>query len=128
MGESNEKKNMARVYSFLTEIREDYLSKINLIEKDITRANKVIEDSKNNIQKIQSTFDTSYLVLSSSQVAMENEYVEIDSLQEIVNNKEMEICELNNRKAELQEKLLEIEDIILCANDVRNALEDKSFT
>lgn len=124
---NSEKKNMAIVYNYLISIRENYRSQINVIEKDIDRNNKVIEDAKCNLQKIQSSFDTSYLVLSSSQVAMANEYAEIDSLQEIINNREMEINDLNYKRDEIKEKLLEIEEVIVCANSVRDAL-DKSFT
>lgn len=124
---NSEKKNMAIVYNYLITIRENYRSQINVIEKDIDRNNKVIEDAKCNLQKIQSSFDTSYLVLSSSQVAMANEYAEIDSLQEIINNREMEINDLNYKRDEIKEKLLEIEEVIVCANSVRDAL-DKSFT
>jgi len=124
---NSEKKNMAIVYNYLISIRENYRSQINVIEKDIDRNNKVIEDAKCNLQKIQSSFDASYLVLSSSQVAMANEYAEIDSLQEIINNREMEINDLNYKRDEIKEKLLEIEEVIVCANSVRDAL-DKSFT
>ncbi len=124
---NSEKKNMAIVYNYLISIRENYRSQINVIEKDIDRNNKVIEDAKCNLQKIQSSFDTSYLVLSSSQVAMANEYAEIDSLQEIINNREMEINDLNYKRDEIIAKLLEIEEVIVCANSVRDAL-DKSFT
>lgn len=124
---NSEKKNMAIVYNYLISIRENYRSQINVIEKDIDRNNKVIEDAKCNLQKIQSSFDTSYLVLSSSQVAMANEYAEIDSLQEIINNRDMEINDLNYKRDEIKEKLLEIEEVIVCANSVRDAL-DKSFT
>lgn len=125
---NNDKKNMAIVYDYLTDIREDYRSQINLIDNDIARASKIIEESKINMQQIKSTFDSSYLVLSSSQVAMVNEYAEIDSLQEIINIREKEIDELNCRKAELTEKLLEIEDVIMCANSVRKVFDEKSFT
>ena len=90
---NNDKKNMAIVYDYLTDIREDYRSQINLIDNDIARASKIIEESKINMQQIKSTFDSSYLVLSSSQVAMVNEYAEIDSLQEIINIREKEIDE-----------------------------------
>lgn len=125
---NNDKKNMAVVYDYLTDIREDYRSQINLIDNDIARASEIIEKSKNTMQQIKSTFDSSYLILSSSQVAMVNEYAEIDSLQEIINIREKEIDELNCRKSELTEKLLEIEDVIMCANSVRKAFDEKSFT
>lgn len=125
---NNDKKNMAVVYDYLTDIREDYRSQIILIDNDIARASEIIEKSKINMQQIKSTFDSSYLILSSSQVAMVNEYAEIDSLQEIINIREKEIDELNCRKSELTEKLLEIEDVIMCANSVRKAFDEKSFT
>lgn len=125
---NNDKKNIARVNSFLMEIKDSFRSQLNMIEIDISRITKTIEESKNNLQEIKLSLDTSYMVLSSSQVAKANEFAEIDSLQEIINLREVELCDLNIKREELLEKLAEVEEVIGCANAVREVLEDKSFT
>ena len=125
---NNYKKNMARVNSYLIDIKDSIRLQLNLIENDIVRNNKVIEESKENLKEIRLSFDTSYLILSSSQVAKVNEYAEIDSLQEIIDIREKELCELNARKDELLEKLREVEEVIACSNSIKELLEEKSFT
>lgn len=125
---NNDKKNIAKIISFLMEIKDSYRSQLNMIEIDISRITKTIEESKNNLQDIKASMDTSYMILSSSQVAKANEFAEIDSLQEIINLREMELTDLKIRQEELLEKLSEVEEVIACANAVREVLEDKSFT
>lgn len=125
---NNDKKNIAKIISFLMEIKDSYRSQLNMIEIDISRITKTIEESKNNLQDIKASMDTSYMILSSSQVAKANEFAEIDSLQEIINLREMELSDLKIRQEELLEKLAEVEEVIGCANAVREVLEDKSFT
>ncbi len=125
---NNDKKNIARIISFLMEIKDSYRSQLNMIEIDISRITKTIEESKNNLQDIKASMDTSYMILSSSQVAKVNEFAEIDSLQEIINLREMELTDLKIRQEELLEKLSEVEEVIACANAVREVLKDKSFT
>ena len=125
---NNDKRNIARINSFLMEIKESYRSQLNMIEIDISTIIKTIQESKINLQNIKTSMDTSYMILSSSQVAKANEFAEIDSLQEIINLREIELNDLKLRQEELMEKLAEVEEVIGCANAVREALEDKSFT
>ena len=125
---NNYKKNMARVNCYLMDIKDSIRLQLNIIENDIARNNKIIKESKSSLKEIKLSFDTSYLILSSSQVAKANEYAEIDSLQEIINIREKEIEELNVRKEELMEKLREIEEVIACSNSIKELLDEKSFT
>ena len=122
------KKNMARVNSYLLDIKDSIRLQLNIIENDISRNNKIIKESNKSLKEIRLSFDTSYLVLSSSQVAKANEYAEIDSLQEIIAIREKEIEELNIRKEELMEKLREVEEVIACSNSIKELLDEKSFT
>ena len=126
--QNNYKKNMARVNSYLMDIKDSIRLQLNIIENDITRNNKIIKESNKSLKEIRLSFDTSYLILSSSQVAKVNEYAEIDSLQEIIAIREKEIEELNIRKEELTEKLREVEEVIACSNSIKELLDEKSFT
>ena len=126
--QNNYKKNMARVNCYLLDIKESIRLQLNILENDIARNNKIIKESNKSLKQIRSSFDTSYLVLSSSQVAKANEYAEIDSLQEIIAIREKEIEDLNIRKEELMEKLHEVEEVIACSNSIKELLDEKSFT
>ena len=121
-------KNISRVNSYLMDIKDSIRLQLNIVENDITRNNKIIKESKKSLKEIKSSFDTSYLILSSSQVAKVNEYAEIDSLQEIIDIREKEIEELNVRKEELVEKLHEIEEVITCSSSIKEYFDKKSFT
>lgn len=125
---NNDKKNIAKVINFLIDIKDTYKSNLNIIELDISRTERIIEESKENQKNIKATLDSSYMVLSSSQVARANEFAEIDSLQEIINLRERELCDLKISRDEYLGKLIEIEDVIASANAVREVIEDKSFT
>ena len=122
------KKSIARINSYLLDIKDSLRMQLNVIENDIARNNKIIEESKETLNEIKLSFDTSYMVLSSSQVAKANEYAEIDSLQEIIEIREKEIVELNIKKDELMENLLEVEETIGYSNIIKEYFYERSFT
>ena len=122
------KKSIARINSYLLDIKDSLRMQLNVIENDITRNSKIVEESKENLNEIKLSFDTSYMVLSSSQVAKADEYAEIDSLKEIIEIREKEIDELVIQKEELIAKLQEVEEIIGYSNTIKEYFFERGFT
>ena len=122
------KKSIARINSYLLDIKDSLRMQLNVIENDITRNSKIVEESKENLNEIKLSFDTSYMVLSSSQVAKADEYAEIDSLKEIIEIREKEIDELVIQKEELIAKLQEVEEIIGYSNTIKEYFFERGVT
>jgi hypothetical protein len=83
--------SIEKILKYLLSIREEFQSELKSIENDISRLNLLIKDAEKDMKKLQMSFDSSYMVLSSSQVAKSNEFAEIDSLNEIIKQKKNEI-------------------------------------
>lgn len=103
-----------KISKYLLSIRDEFQSELNLIENDISRLRLLIKDAEKNMNKLQMSFDNSYMVLSSSQVAKSIEFAEIDSLNEIIKQKKSEIDILLNNKKKIIEKIEELDGVIFC--------------
>lgn len=103
-----------KISKYLLSIREEFQSELNLIENDISRLKLLVKDAEKDMKKLQMSFDSSYMVLSSSQVAKSNEFVEIESLNEIIKQRKSEIDILLNKKKIINNKIEELDGVILC--------------
>lgn len=103
-----------KISKYLLSIRDEFQSELNLIENDISRLRLLIKDAEKNMNKLQMSFDNSYMVLSSSQVAKSIEFAEIDSLNEIIKQKKSEIDILLNNKKKIIEKIEKLDGVIFC--------------
>ena len=111
-------KSIDKISKYLLNLRDEFQSELNLIENDISRINILIKDAEKNMKKLQMSFDASYMVLSSSQVAKSIEFAEIDSLNEIIKNKKNEIDSLSKKKKEIINKIEELDGVILCIKNL----------
>lgn len=107
--------SIEKILKYLLSIREEFQSELKSIENDISRLNLLIKDAEKDMKKLQMSFDSSYMVLSSSQVAKCNEFAEIDSLNEIIKQKKNEIDILSNKRQIMIDKIEELDGVILCA-------------
>lgn len=103
-----------KISKYLLSIRDEFQSELNSIEKEISRLNLLIKDAEKDLNKLHMSFDNSYMVLSSSQVAKTIEFAEINSLNEIINNKKSEIDILLKKKVILINKISEVDGVIFC--------------
>lgn len=111
---SKQKESVNKISSYLISIRDEYQSELYSIENDMARVDMLIDEAKNSKINLEATLDTSYMVLSSTQVAKEEEYAEIDSLEELILSRKKELEDLNIKRKIILEKLLEIDEIIEC--------------
>lgn len=114
-----EKNSVKKIVDYLTKIQENYQSELNMIENDIKRTNRLIKEAEKSKKEVQSSLDTSYMVLSSSQVAKSQEFAEIDSFGELIELRKKELDEFNHKKLILEGRLNEVSQIIDCAEDLR---------
>ena len=114
-----EKNSVNKIVDYLTKIQENYQSELNTLENDIKRTTRLIKDAEKSKKDVQSSLDTSYMVLSSSQVAKTQEFAEIDSFDEIIKLRKNELDDLNHKKIIVEGRLAEVNDIINCAEDLK---------
>lgn len=120
---TNIRKSIQTISKYLLSLKEDLQSDLNSIEKDIERVVLLISDAQKSKSNIESTFDSSYMILSSSQVAKLDEFAEIDSFDELIKDKNEELKVLENQKKIMLTKISELDKVISCTQDV-----EKSFT
>ena len=106
--------SIEKISKYLLSVRNEYQLELKSIENDISRLNLLIKDAENDMKRLQMSFDTSYMVLSSSQVAKSIEFAEIDSLNEIVKQKKSEIDNLIKQQKIITEKIKELDGVIFC--------------
>lgn len=114
-----EKNSVNKIIDYLNKIQDNYQSELNLIESDITRTKRLIRDAEKSKKDVQASLDTSYMVLSSSQVAKSQEFAEIDSFEELILNRKNELDILNQKKIVAEGRLAEVTEIIECAEDLK---------
>ena len=114
-----EKNSVNKIIDYLTRIQENYQSELNMVENDIKRTKRLIKDAEKSKKEVQSSVDTSYLVLSSSQVAKSQEFAEIDSFVELIELRKKELDDLNHKKIIVEGRLSEVNEIIDCAEDLK---------
>lgn len=112
------KKSIQTISKYLLSLKENFRLDLNSIEKDIERVTSLIADAQNNKKNIESSFDSSYMILSSSQVAKIDEFAEIDSFDELIKNKNSELKELENQKELILNRIAELDKVISCAQDI----------
>ncbi len=120
---TNIRKSIQTISKYLLSLKENLQSDLNSIEKDIERVVLLISDAQKSKSNIESTFDSSYMILSSSQVAKLDEFAEIDSFDELIKDKNEELKVLENQKKIMLTKISELDKVISCTQDV-----EKSFT
>lgn len=120
---TNIRKSIQTISKYLLSLKENLQSDLNSIEKDIERVVLLISDAQKSKSNIESTFDSSYMILSSSQVAKLDEFAEIDSFDELIKDENEELKVLENQKKIMLTKISELDKVISCTQDV-----EKSFT
>ena len=113
-----EKNSVNKIIDYLIKIQENYQSELNTLENDIKRIKRLIKDAEKSKIEVQSSLDTSYMVLSSSQVANTQQFAEIDSFEELIELRNKELDELNCKKIIVEGRLTEVNEIINCAEDL----------
>lgn len=116
------KKSIDSINEYLVSIKEDFQTDLKTVENDIERVSLLISEAENNKKNIESKFDSSYMVLSSSQVAKMDEFAEIDSFDELINNKYLELKELENNKQIILSKISRLEEVISCAKEIEGSV------
>lgn len=119
---TNIKKSIDVVNKYLLSLMEDFQSDLKSIENDIERVSLLISEAQNNKKNIESTFDSSYMVLSSSQVAKIDEYAEIDSFDELIENKYSELRNLEDNKNIILAKISRLEEVISCTEEIEGSV------
>ena len=114
-----EKNSVNKIIDYLNKIQENYQSELNMVENDITRTKRLIRDAEKSKKEVQSSLDSSYMVLSSSQVAKSHEFAEIDSFEELIEVRKNELDILNQKKIVVEGRLSEVSEIIMCAEDLK---------
>lgn len=113
-----EKMSVDRIIEYLTKVHASLQGELNVIESDIVRTKKLIDEAKVSKSEIQESVDSSYMVLSSSQVAKSQEFAEIDSFEQLIEMRRNDLDQLNRKKLILEGKLSEVNEIISCAIDL----------
>ena len=116
MFSSDEKESVKKIYTYLLSIREKFKSELNCVENDISRIKILINNAENDKDTVKSTFDNTYMILSSSQVAKSDEFAEIDSLEKLIECKKKDLDNLNNSRKNILKNISELEDVISCVN------------
>ncbi len=116
------KKSIDSISKYLLSLKENFHSDLKLIENDMERINLLISEAQNNKKNIESTFDSSYMILSSSQVAKMDEFAEIDSFDELIKDKLLELEGLENKKQIMLSKIAELDEVISCAQEIEGSV------
>ncbi len=107
---------MDKIKQYLFTSREEFKSELSGLIMESSRLSEQIKESENKKSQLETSIDTSYMILSSSQTANFEQNTEISTLNSIIVDKQNRLSQILERQSYLQNRINDLDDMLLPDN------------